>query len=355
MPCPKVLPSEDAERVLAHLSASILPPVLAWQQPPDVIESPCAHTSIIAPSPEQRALERLNRPIAEQLRTIPAAKIRQIKARIIPRERPGVDDNDLSLNFDGDGIPEPEPDIYSQGLFRVMDSFRYSTFPRGHLGGGSGRGPIIPATVIQRLPDVMDEARLAAQLLEHALIREQVEIFQQQQQEQATMIIEAASAAAASTAAAPTKRKNGSSGSDIDQLVATSGAVRGGSDGSGGSVQSSSACSGSSIGSIASSSFSSSSGNGSNFGSVASSESATKKARVDKKVAASSAAAAAATTSATMDPKFKRRRTKIPQASVEILQDWFQAHVTHPYPNDKEKADIMERANLDHTQFINCE
>ena len=49
------------------------------------------------------------------------------------------------------------------------------------------------------------------------------------------------------------------------------------------------------------------------------------------------------------------RRTKIPLSSVELLQDWFTAHVAHPYPTEEEKLDIMERAKLDSTQLVNCQ
>ena len=49
------------------------------------------------------------------------------------------------------------------------------------------------------------------------------------------------------------------------------------------------------------------------------------------------------------------RRTKIPLSSVEILQDWFSAHVANPYPTDEEKAALMAKAKLDAVQLVNCQ
>ena len=76
--------------------------------------------------------------------------------------------------------------------------------------------------------------------------------------------------------------------------------------------------------------------------SVSSSDSASKRSKSSKSCAASSAAGQ------------PRRRTKIPPSAVEILESWFVAHVSKPYPSEDEKQRLMENTGLDIVQLNNC-
>lgn len=54
-----------------------------------------------------------------------------------------------------------------------------------------------------------------------------------------------------------------------------------------------------------------------------------------------------------IEKSVKGRNRPLPENSKQILKDWFLEHFKHPYPNDKEKEDIMESTGLTKTQVNN--
>ncbi|KAI9822997.1 MAG: hypothetical protein M1832_002651 [Thelocarpon impressellum] len=54
----------------------------------------------------------------------------------------------------------------------------------------------------------------------------------------------------------------------------------------------------------------------------------------------------------------KKRRGNLPKPTTDVLKAWFYDHIGHPYPNEKEKQELMLRTQLSMSQlsnwFINC-
>ena len=410
MPIFKVLPAEDAEICLvaqAAASSPFSPPVLSWQTRPEgSAQAPRAsHEFTVGPAPAERALDRMKR---QPPQAPPAAKIREIKARVIPRETHGerlarvqgwTSDSQashwtmpsLTLLFvcfflvcfvvrwallrdldDSVQVAPTPPDVYCRGITRMVDGFAYSFLPSVGNGNGNGsgssNGPIIPARVVQTLPDhgfdlvglglglglglgvpgagggpvhahvhaMHGDVRVVPTKAEHGFdlealkIAERTKILQQKnrfQHYEAAAIAAAVAAAGAAAAgvatpaavvAGPSKRKNGSGGSsagsdggshvsDGDSSEPSSLGV--GSDISALSLGSGSASSSSSLAAAASAASAASSASSISADSTGS---APKKARVDKK-----GSAAATTTAAPAGPVVKRRSDRVSENGGE--------------------------------------
>jgi Homeobox KN domain len=50
------------------------------------------------------------------------------------------------------------------------------------------------------------------------------------------------------------------------------------------------------------------------------------------------------------DAKQKRRRGNLPKAVTDILRQWFQDHLAHPYPTEEEKQTLMAQTGLTMSQ-----
>ena len=49
----------------------------------------------------------------------------------------------------------------------------------------------------------------------------------------------------------------------------------------------------------------------------------------------------------------KKRRGNLPKPVTDILRNWLNAHVQHPYPTDEEKAELMKQTGLTLNQISN--
>jgi hypothetical protein len=49
----------------------------------------------------------------------------------------------------------------------------------------------------------------------------------------------------------------------------------------------------------------------------------------------------------------KRNGIRFPRHAVKILRDWLEAHQQHPYPSEKQKAELQERTELKPVQIAN--
>jgi len=49
----------------------------------------------------------------------------------------------------------------------------------------------------------------------------------------------------------------------------------------------------------------------------------------------------------------KRRRANLPESARAILEAWFSDNTEHPYPNERQKAELALRANISDTQVSN--
>jgi hypothetical protein len=57
----------------------------------------------------------------------------------------------------------------------------------------------------------------------------------------------------------------------------------------------------------------------------------------------------------TSNPTKKRKCTVLPRSTVEFLKNWMMSpeHITHPYPTEKEKAEIMAATGIELKQLTN--
>lgn len=52
------------------------------------------------------------------------------------------------------------------------------------------------------------------------------------------------------------------------------------------------------------------------------------------------------------DTKQRKRRGNLPKDTTDKLRTWFHAHLTHPYPTEDEKQDLMNRTGLQMSKLI---
>jgi hypothetical protein len=57
----------------------------------------------------------------------------------------------------------------------------------------------------------------------------------------------------------------------------------------------------------------------------------------------------------TSSPTNKRKCTVLPRSTVDYLKNWMMSpeHITHPYPTEKEKAEIMSATGIELKQLTN--
>jgi hypothetical protein len=51
------------------------------------------------------------------------------------------------------------------------------------------------------------------------------------------------------------------------------------------------------------------------------------------------------------DGKPRKRRGNLPKETTDKLRAWFMAHLTHPYPTEDEKQDLMRATGLQMSMF----
>jgi hypothetical protein len=52
--------------------------------------------------------------------------------------------------------------------------------------------------------------------------------------------------------------------------------------------------------------------------------------------------------------KSRKRRGNLPKETTDKLRTWFKAHLSHPYPTEEEKQELMRQTGLQMSTWISC-